>query len=59
MVGKVFTFSGTMDDTVTGQPRKLKSILRIESDAKNIFEMYDFTPDGKEYKSLEIVSTRG
>jgi hypothetical protein len=57
--GKVITFSGTMDDPVTGQPKKLKSILRIESDAKNIFEMYDFTPDGKEYKSLEIVSTRG
>jgi len=57
--GKVITFTGQMDDPVTGQPKKLKSILRIESDAKNVFEMYDFTPDGKEYKSLEIVSTQG
>lgn len=57
--GRVITFVGTMDDPVTGQPKKLKSIVRIESDSKNIFEMYDFAPDGKEFKSLEIVSTRG
>lgn len=56
--GKVITLTGEMDDPVTGQPRKLKSIIRIESDSKNIFEMYDYTPDGKEFKSFEIVSSR-
>ncbi len=57
--GKVITLTGEMDDPVTGQLKKLKSILRIESDAKNIFEMYEPGSDGKEFKSFEIVSTRG
>jgi len=56
--GKALTFTGTYDDPVTKAPRKMKMVFRIESESKNTFEMYDFLPDGKEMKTMEIVATR-
>ena len=57
--GKVFTFVGEHDDVFTGKPnQKFRAITRIVSKDKLIDEMYMKGPDGKEFKTLEITSTR-
>lgn len=57
--GKVCTYYGKMDDPFTGQKDKVvKSIGREINDDKAIFEMYEKTPDGTEYKRMEITYTR-
>lgn len=56
--GKVITWWGEWDDCMTGKPKKYKSITRIESDTKQIFEMYDTDADGKEFKTMEATYTK-
>lgn len=56
--GKVFTYTGTMTDPFTGQPKKEKSVLRIINDGKHVFEMFSIGPDGKQFKSLVVTYTR-
>ena len=57
--GKVFTFTSTMTDVITGKPMKLRSVTRIVDANSHVMEMYG--PDrtsGKEFKMMEIVYTR-
>jgi hypothetical protein len=57
--GKVFTMQGTYDDYMTGTKDKWsKSVLRVDGPDKHTLEMYDKAPDGKEFKSFELVYTR-
>jgi uncharacterized protein DUF1579 len=57
--GKVITFTGEMDEPLTGEKgKKVKSVLRLEGPDKQIFEMYDHLPDGTEWKALEVTYTR-
>ncbi len=56
--GKVFTYTGTVTDPFTGQPKKEKSVLRIINDDKHVFEMFSIGPDGKEFQSLVVTYTR-
>jgi hypothetical protein len=56
--GKEFTYVSDTDDPVTGKPKKMRSVLKIINNEKNIFEMYDTGPDGKEFKTLEAEYTR-
>ncbi len=56
--GKVITYRGEYADPMSGQTKRQKSILRIINNDKHVFVMYDTTPDGKEFKSLEITFTR-
>ena len=56
--GKVLTMSMKMADPMTGKETTTRTVTRIESDAKHVFEMYEVAPDGKEFKSMEIVYTR-
>ena len=57
--GKVFTYTGKADDPMTGQKDKVyKSICRIVDPDKVVYEMYDTTPGGKEFMSMEITYTR-
>lgn len=57
--GKVFTFTGTYDDVMTGKKdKKFKAVYRILSDDRNVYESYEIGPDGKEFKSLEVTYTR-
>jgi len=57
--GKVITYTGKADDPMTGQKDKpYKSVLRKISDDKAVFEMYDRTPEGQEFKAMEIEYTR-
>jgi hypothetical protein len=57
--GKVVTYEGKMDDPMTGaKDKKYKAILRHVDDNQVVYEMYDTTPDGKEFKTMEITYTR-
>ncbi|MEW5876347.1 MAG: DUF1579 domain-containing protein [Candidatus Zixiibacteriota bacterium] len=58
--GKTITYSGVCDDIMTGTKNKVyKSVVHNVDDNTSIFEMYDKTPEGKEYKMMEIKYTRG
>ncbi|MEE8169851.1 MAG: DUF1579 domain-containing protein [Phycisphaerae bacterium] len=57
--GRVITFeSAEFENPMTGQKESMKSIYRIESNSKYILEMYQPAPDGSEFMSMVIVSTR-
>lgn len=56
--GKVVTYIGTYEDPMTNKTKTYRSISKIVSDSKRTFEMYDTTPEGKEFKNLDIVYTR-
>jgi len=56
--GKVITFQGEYSDPMTGKIQKDKSVFRIINNDKHVFEMYGTTPDGKEFRSLEVTYTR-
>lgn len=57
--GKVITMNGTYDDFATGQKNKtFKSITRIISNDKHVYEMYELKPDGKEFMNFEVTYTR-
>lgn len=57
--GKVLTLSGKHDDVFTGTPdQKFKIITRIINKDKHVDEMYMTGPDGKEFKTMEIIYTR-
>ena len=57
--GKVITMIGKQDDLVTGKPNQpFRSVIRIINKDKHVDEMYMTGPDGKEFKTLEIVYTR-
>ncbi len=56
--GKVVTLYGQHPDPVDGTTKKQKSVHRIINNDKHVFEIYDRTADGKEFKSLEVTYTR-
>jgi hypothetical protein len=56
--GKVYTFTGTYPDPVTGKDKKFRWVSHMV-DANNMtFEFYDHGPNGKEYKSMEMTYTK-
>jgi hypothetical protein len=57
--GKVITYTGKVDDPMTGQKDKpIRSVVRLQSDDKFMFEWYETGPDGKEAKTMEIEYAR-
>ena len=56
--GKVMTTTVTMDDPVTGKPSTMRQVTTIKNSDEHRFEMWATGPDGKEFKTLEIVYTR-
>lgn len=51
--------TGRVDDIMTGERDKLfRNVTRIIDENNMIFEMYTTGPDGKEFKALEVRSTR-
>jgi hypothetical protein len=56
--GKSMTFTGSVDDVVTGKPCEMKEVLTIVDKDHHNFEMWATGPDGKMYKSMEIQYTR-
>ena len=56
--GKTFTFTGKMDDVTTGEKDKtMKWVIRLVSDKKYVFEMYDASKN-KDTKCAEMVYTK-
>ena len=56
--GKTFKYIGEYNDPMTGQAKKVHTALRVLSESKHVFEMFDAGPDGKEFKSLEVTYVR-
>jgi hypothetical protein len=52
------TFSGEYVDPVTGKKKTTRMAVRDEGPDKEVHEFWDKTPDGKEFKSMELVYTR-
>ena len=57
--GKIISYMGEYNDPMTGQPKTVKSVLKIVGDDKSVYEMYEKSPDGKEYMSVEVTYVRG
>lgn len=55
---KSITFKGTSVDPMTGKEMKVREVFHVIDDKTQKMEMYMSTPDGKEYKSMEILFTR-
>jgi len=57
--GKVFTLTGFYDDAMSGKKnQKIKTVDRIVNENEHVSEMWITGPDGKEFKTGEIVYTR-
>jgi len=56
--GKVLTEMGEMYDPMTGHNLKMKTVTTSISIEKFIKVMYHTMPDGKEFKSMEMVYAR-
>ncbi|NIM57972.1 MAG: DUF1579 domain-containing protein [Candidatus Aminicenantes bacterium] len=56
--GKILTEIGEMFDPMTGNNLKMRTVTTYSSNEKFIKVMYHTMPDGKEFKSMEMVYTR-
>lgn len=56
--GKVFTMRGESIDPMTGENKKIESILRVISKDKHSLEMFSTGSDGKKIRNLEIIYTK-
>jgi Protein of unknown function (DUF1579) len=56
--GKKVTFTGTMDDPMSGKKMKFKETITFVDNDHQVFEMWMPGPDGKNFKTLEINYTR-
>jgi hypothetical protein len=55
---KTITLTGKMIDAMTGKETTMKETLKIIDENTQLMEMYAPSPDGKEFKSMEIKLTR-
>ena len=55
---KMFSFEGDCVDPVTKKTKKMREVVTIVDDNTRKMEMFDTGYDGKEYKNMEIVSTK-
>lgn len=55
---KTMELKGEMTDPMTGKTKPCRETFTIIDDNTRKMEMYDVTPDGKEYKSMEITMKR-
>lgn len=56
--GKIFTLKGEFDCCITKQKKTFKWVSTVEGDDKNVFQWYEKDDSGKEFVSMEMVSTR-
>lgn len=52
------TFTGSMVDPISGQAKNLRMVSTWSGADTEVFEMWEPTPDGKEFKAMEITYTR-
>lgn len=55
---KSITFNGAMVDPVSGKEKKVKEVITYIDDNTQKMEMFDMDANGKEFKSMEILSKR-
>lgn len=55
---KMVTMTGEMVDPTTKKPKKIRETMMVVDADNQKMEMYDTTPDGKEFKSMEILMKR-
>lgn len=55
---KTSTFYGEMVDPVTKKAKKIKEVITYIDDNNQKMEMFDVSEDGKEFKSMQVVSKR-
>ena len=55
---KTSTFYGEMVDPVTKKAKKIKEVITYIDDNNQKMEMFDISEDGKEFKSMQVVSKR-
>ncbi len=55
---KTSTFHGEMVDPVTKKAKKVKEVITYIDDNNQKMEMFDVLEDGKEFKSMQVVSKR-
>ncbi|HUP00394.1 MAG TPA: DUF1579 domain-containing protein [Gemmatimonadota bacterium] len=55
---RTLTMTGTYDDVVTGEEKTMRGVTTIVDDDTVRYEAYTPGPDGVEFKSFELVSTR-
>jgi hypothetical protein len=56
--GKTMTFTGTMDDYMTGKKANFKEVVTVVDNDHHTFEMWWPGPDGKMFKTMEIQYAR-
>jgi Protein of unknown function (DUF1579) len=56
--GKQITFMSKFVDPMSGHNKKSRTVYRIPGGDKFTMSMYETTPEGKEYESLQIAYTR-
>lgn len=56
--GKSMTFTGSMDDPMTGKVCEMKEVVTIVDGDHHNFEMWQTGPDGKMFKAMEIQYVR-
>lgn len=56
--GKTINWSGESDDPATGKRVKIRMVTKMTDANSHTMEMYAPGPDGKEFKTMEIVYTR-
>jgi hypothetical protein len=54
--GKIWTMIGQMPNPETGQMMSKKSVITLVDDDHHTMEMYFPGPDGREFKSMEILT---
>jgi len=56
--GKIVNYMSEMPDPMTGKYKKVRSVEKTINSRSMQMEFYDVGPDGKEFKSMEILYTR-
>jgi hypothetical protein len=54
----VFTDQGVVNEQTVGKPVAQRTVIRIEGNDRNVFELYFTPPGGKEQLALRLVYTR-
>lgn len=55
---KTITMRGSVTDPISGKKRQTESRTRIIDENNHVFEMYDISPEGTSFKTLEIAYKR-
>ena len=56
--GKTVTMFTTADDPISKTRKTFRTVYSFPSAGRYTLEMYDTGPDGKEFRTLEIIHTR-